>query len=252
MPSISILPGELFDGALVPSHRIVERSNADMIFKNLMIQRTRNAHIVYSHFIQYRWVIGVKGLCPQNTLLESIQETEYLMPKLGHFVFDANTVHVMLNNVDFDDIPLKYSLVPKKITRIVKVPVMEMVEEKEMQIVYDETLGKRIGKFVKTGATIEKQKKEEIDVYDWDGTYLHSKIVDVFEDKEIEELEKDEKGDVVYEREYDDDGKPIQIPIYEKRYLDVAYKNVECAELAAYVAYHLPCLKLSDLCLKAI
>lgn len=252
MPAISILPGELFDSALVQTHRIVDRPNADIVFKNLMIQRNRNAHIIYNHFIQYRWVIGVKGTCAQHTLLENVVGTDYLLPKKGCYVFDVNTVNIMLNTVDFDDIPLKYSLVPKKTKRVEKVPVTEMIDEKEIKIVYDELLGKRVGKYFKTGKKVEKQKKEHIDVYDCDGTFLESKMIDVFEDKEIEELEKDEKGDVVYERELDNAGKPIQIPIYEKRYLDAEYKNVECPELCVFVAYLLPCLKLSDLCIKAL
>lgn len=158
----------------------------------------------------------------------------------------------MLNNVDFDDIPFKYSLVAKKTKRVEKVPVMEMTEEKEMKIVYDEILGKRVGKYFKTGKMVEKQKKEQIDVYDCDGTFLESRSVDVFEDKEVEELDKDDKGDVVYERELDGAGKPIQIPIYEKRYLDAGYNNVDCSDLSVFVAYLLPCLKLSDLCIKAL
>lgn len=253
MPAISILPGELFDSALVQTHRVVDRPNADMIFKNLMTLRNKNAHIIYNHFIQYRWVIGVAGKCPQHTLLENVEGTEYLMPKLGCYVFSAERVNIMLNTVDFDDIPLKYSLVPKMTKRMTKVPIMEMIEEKEMKIVYDETLGKRIGKFVKTGKTVEKQKKEDIDVYDCDGAFLYSQNVDMFEDKEVEELEKDDSGDVVYDKEYDAvTGKPIQIPIYDKRFLDADYQNIGCAELSKYVAYFLPCLKLSDICIKAI
>lgn len=252
MPSLSILPGEVFDGSVAQSHLVVDRQNAELIFKNLMSARTRNAHIVYNHFIQYRWVIGVPGKCPQHTLLENIEGTEYLMPKLGCYVFNSNTVHVMLNNVDFDDIPLKYSLVPKKTKRVVKIPVMEKTEEKEMKVFYDETLGKRIGKFVKTGKTVETQKKEDIDVYDCDGHFLYSQSIDVFDEKEEEVLEKDEKGEVLYERELDGEGKPIQIPIYDKRYLDREYKAIECAELSSHVAYFIPCLKLSDLCIASI
>lgn len=252
MPAISILPGELFDGALVQTHRIVDRPNADLIYKNLMALRTKNAHIIYNHYIQYKWVIGVKGMCAQHTVLESVPGTDYLMPKLGCYVFDANKVHVMLNTVNFDDIPLKYSLVPKKTKRVEKVPVLEKIEETEMRIIYDELLGKRIGKYFKTGNIIESQKKEDIDVYDCDGNFLYSKSIDVVEEKEIEEIEKDQNGEVVYDKELDESGKPIQIPIYDKRYLDMNYMNVECAELSTYVAYLLPCLKLSDLCIKAL
>lgn len=129
------------------------------------------------------------------------------------FLIDENNM-----NITFGDI---YTTQRKKKTKIEEKAVM--VSIKETQIVQKPVFNSETGRWelndVEEEIIVETQDKNVFDLYDKNGTIVGTHTVFKTETKEVDVLDP-HTNEIIYEDVLDENGTPIQIQAFNKRYIN--------------------------------
>jgi hypothetical protein len=251
MVKFSFLPGE-FIWASNGTHLLDDTNKAVVASQHTIVDiDPEKAEFVYNMVLSKRFSPEYQPMAKYMYIKQSTKKTDKfaLLVDRGHllevredYILDQDT-YVLLQDVDWDNIPKKPVLTVKTVTKEVDVPVM--IEVDELTVVKERLPnGNLKGVLCKTGNKVLAQKVETMEVFDENGKFLNVQEEIVTEKKLMTEEVIDDQGEPVLEPAFDDHGQPVMVPIYPVKYFDVEYKEVS-KEDAVHTAYLLPVWKSS-------
>ena len=231
MVLISILPGEFMWSAR-GTHILDENGMTKTATKTQTVDVAEDkAWTVYNIIMNKRvilfstyfsgyeniWVVEPthmsKAVSLKYTMLKDIGGGIY-QPQ-SDFCISENTKYILPEDFDWGNIEMKPKMIPKTFTKEIDAPIEEWVDEITVVKEFDDVLGKRVAREVKTGKKVKRPIIEKLDYYDADGNFVGVEKYVVTEKKTVTENCIDENGLFIMEPDKD-----LMVPIYETKYLE--------------------------------
>ena len=125
-----------------------------------------------------------------------------------------------MHELDWKNIPMKPKYVNKTHMVEHRKFVTEFIDEIITEKQFDEQMQKHILRQVKTGKKIEVIVKEILPMYDINNNYIGDDFIDKYDIEMRMENVLDEKGNEILEKEIDDNGEEVKIPVFEVKYTE--------------------------------